>query len=377
MAEERRNIKYYNNLKAIVNDTFVNILNNCKGILLFAYNGTGKTRLSVEFKDYYKRQGTPNTLYFNAFTEDLFSWDNDLDNDENRVLKINSSSKFFEGFKELSLEDKIFSYLKLFADFQFKINYDLWTISFRKDILNPNYNPHNPNNSEPEVITAENIKISRGEEHIFIFCVFLAICDLVKEQNEAYKWVKNIYIDDPISSLDDNNAIALAYAIVSIIKGTADVKFLISTHHILFFNIMYNELNDYKFKSFFLHREKKIQGKYKLQSTSDTPFFSHIANISELKQISVSGDIKTYHFNMLRNIMEKTAAFFGQKEFSFCIKDMPDERKYARALNLLSHGNYSVFEPIEMVEDNKLFFKEVFDFFVDKYKFFLPEILTD
>jgi hypothetical protein len=75
--------------------------------------------------------------------------------------------------------------------------------------------------------------------------------------------------------------------------------------------------------------------------------------------------------------MEKTAAFFGQKEFSFCIKDMPDERKYARALNLLSHGNYSVFEPIEIVEDNKLFFKEVFDFFVDKYKFFLPEILTD
>ena len=27
---------------------------------------------------------------------------------------------------------------------------------------------------------------------------------------EAYKWVKYIYIDDPISSLDEHNAIAVA-----------------------------------------------------------------------------------------------------------------------------------------------------------------------
>ena len=50
-----------------------------KFILLYAYNGTGKTRLAWTFKDLGKqinRDGETthrDTLYFNAFTEDLFS----------------------------------------------------------------------------------------------------------------------------------------------------------------------------------------------------------------------------------------------------------------------------------------------------------------
>lgn len=64
----------------------------------------------MEFKDRGKKgkkQG--DTLYFNAYTEDLFHWDNDLKHDSDRILKINTESKFFNGFKELALEDKIFS----------------------------------------------------------------------------------------------------------------------------------------------------------------------------------------------------------------------------------------------------------------------------
>ena len=82
-------------------------------VLLYAYNGTGKTRLSMDFKEAGKRQngGNPDTLYFNAFTEDLFHWDNDLDNDSQRVLRINSASRFFSGIKELALEENIQSYL--------------------------------------------------------------------------------------------------------------------------------------------------------------------------------------------------------------------------------------------------------------------------
>ena len=50
--------------------------------LLFAHNGVGKTRLSVSFKDIRKSEGKDrDTLYFNAYTEDLFTWDNDLDRD--------------------------------------------------------------------------------------------------------------------------------------------------------------------------------------------------------------------------------------------------------------------------------------------------------
>lgn len=47
-------------------------------VIIYAYNGIGKTRLSRAFKDIGKtvRNDTRDTLYFNAFTEDLFVWDN-------------------------------------------------------------------------------------------------------------------------------------------------------------------------------------------------------------------------------------------------------------------------------------------------------------
>ena len=72
-------------------------------VLLYAFNGTGKTRLSTAFKDFGKvvdangEVQSRDTLYFNAFTEDLFSWDNDLENDEYRSLKLNAASSFFVG----------------------------------------------------------------------------------------------------------------------------------------------------------------------------------------------------------------------------------------------------------------------------------------
>ena len=64
-----------------------------KYALLYAFNGTGKTRLSMAFKNAGKQGDERDTLYFNAFTEDLFTWDNDLDTNSNRVLKINSDSR--------------------------------------------------------------------------------------------------------------------------------------------------------------------------------------------------------------------------------------------------------------------------------------------
>jgi type I restriction-modification system DNA methylase subunit len=90
-------------------------------ILAFAYNRTGKTRLSMEFKDIGKRKnnGQADTLYFNAYTEDLFTWDNDIENDTARGLKINQASRFFDGFKNEPLEPTIDEYLKRYADFDF------------------------------------------------------------------------------------------------------------------------------------------------------------------------------------------------------------------------------------------------------------------
>ncbi|KAA0127215.1 AAA family ATPase [Chryseobacterium sp. SN22] len=333
-------------------------LNDHLFVLLYAYNGTGKTRMSMAFKDYAKkRKKNPgaDTLYFNAFTEDLFSWDNDLANDTERVLKINASSKFFNGFKELALEEKIFAYLERYADFDFKIDYDNWKVIFSKGEQN-------------------HIKVSRGEENIFIWCVFLSICELVIEDSKSYEWVKYVYIDDPISSLDDNNAIAVASDLAQLLKKGKDrIKTVISSHHSLFFNVVCNELKQFKHKRYFLY--KNVDKGHILRPTDDTPYFHHVAILSELNRVKESGQINTYHFNMLRSILEKTSTFFGFTDFSECIKDIDDEVLYSRALNLLSHGKYSVYEPVEMGEDNKELFTRILQAFQDKYKFELPELL--
>lgn len=326
-------------------------------VLLFAYNGTGKTRLSMAFKDVGKNGRARDTLYFNAYTEDLFHWDNDLQNDSQRVLCINKESRFFDGFRELALEEKIFPYLARYADFDFRIDYEAWTVNFSRG-------------------NAERIKVSRGEENIFIWCVFLALVELAidAQPGQAYDWVEYLYIDDPISSLDDNNAIAVATDLVKLLRrGKSNLKTVISSHHGLFFNVMFNELKKLNTKSYFLHKAKDGEG-YTLRTTTDTPFFHHVAMLGELKAASQRGALYTHHFNTLRGILEKTAAFFGYDDFSECLGISGDEGLHARALNLLSHGRYSLYEPREMLDDNKILFNEILDGFLARYAFALPEL---
>ncbi|EOI6389132.1 AAA family ATPase [Yersinia enterocolitica] len=354
-------------------------LTNTDFVLLYAYNGTGKTRLSMAFKNKGKKKthrpfsvgdhvGQPlmieevqgDTLYFNAYTEDLFYWDNDLNGDIERVLRINSASKFFAGLRELALEEKIFAYLERYASFNFRIDYEQWTVTFYRE-------------------DATHIKVSRGEENIFIWCIYLAICELAIDSDEAspYSWVKYLYIDDPISSLDDNNAIAVASDLARLLRrGKGKLKTVISSHHGLFFNVMCNELKKAKPKTYFFYCEKSSDT-YTLRATEDTPFFHHVAMLSELQQAVASNKIYTHHFNMLRSILEKTSTFFGYSDFSDCIHGVDDEVLYSRALNLLSHGKHSTYQPREMVDDNRTLFKNILNAFLEKYQFALPELLAE
>lgn len=368
-----------------------NKLNEKKYILLFAYNGTGKTRLSMAFKNDGKKEVTHSldvngselyvnndedelaitsverdTLYFNAFTEDLFSWDNDLDNDAQRVLKINKDSRFFNGLQELEMENRIRPLLQRYADFDFLIDYKNWTVSFNREVK-----------SEDNSQMVQHIKVSRGEENIFVWCFFLAVAQLAIDEQEAYNWVKYIYVDDPISSLDDNNVIAVASHLAQLLKKENNkLKTVISSHHGLFFNVMCNELSKAA-KYMLCSHDGGV--KYTLKDTSDTPYFHHVATLKLLVKAAKRDEIYTYHFNILRNILEKTATFHGFKNFSACIKqdaDDPDGVVHARIINVLSHGNYSLYEPVEMLEENKKYFKKILNDFMENYRF-NPELFPE
>lgn len=339
-------------------------LQNKKCILLYAYNGTGKTRLSTEFKNLGKAGDERDTLYFNAFTEDLFSWDNDLANDRERVLKINRDSAFFAGLEQLEMDTRIRPLLSRYSDFDFRIDTTEWEVSFSRDLLT----------LEGDALAlhrVDDIKISRGEENIFIWCFFLAIVQLAMDDDGSgpYRWVKYVYIDDPISSLDEHNAIAVASHLAQLLKRESNrLKTVISTHHPLFFNVLANEFK--KANKYFLSRDGL--GAFEIRETGDTPFFHHVAALAELVRADREGRLYTHHFNMLRTVMEKTASFHGHKNFSACIRQDDDDEDavlYTRLVNIMSHGSYSLYEPQEMLDENKRYFRKILHGFIERYPF--------
>ena len=372
-------------------------LENKKFILLYAYNGTGKTRLSTTFKDLGKVVNTDDetehrdTLYFNAFTEDLFSWDNDLENDSERKLTLNTDSSFFAGLESMEMDNRIRALLDRYADFEFRIDTTTWEVAFARefrvkkdgtagDEVDSADAGQGEGEYEYETRREEAIKVSRGEENIFIWCFFLAIVELALDDDGTgpYDWVKHIYIDDPISSLDEHNAIAVANHLAKLLKRPESrLKTVISTHHTLFFNVLCNELN--KANMYFLSRDGSPEGLL-LRKTGDTPFFHHVAALAELYEVERDGRLYTHHFNMLRAILEKTASFHGYQKFSECIKRDADDEDgilHTRLINILSHGNYSLFEPREMLEENKRYFQKILHEFISQYPFNPALFLSD
>ena len=362
--------------------------------LLYAFNGTGKTRLSAAFKDLGKvvdendEVQSRDTLYFNAFTEDLFSWDNDLENDEHRTLKLNAASNFFVGLNELEIENRIRPLLDRYADFDFKINFafDERTgnitsaeVTFSRKVLRGV-------GDDARTDEVDGIKISRGEENIFIWCFFLAILQLALDDAEAYKWVEHVYIDDPISSLDEHNAIVVGNHLIQLYReAQRPIKTVVSTHHALFFNVLHYELRNHLGGQlqYILKRDRRTDGYLLAEQTGDTPQFYHVAALADLWLVAQSGQTKTFHFNILRTILEKTALFLGHRHFSECIKKAADDADgilHQRFVDLLSHGKYSMYEPTEMADDTKDYFITILRGFVEHHPFnreLLPEPAAD
>lgn len=252
----------------------------------------------------------------------------------------------------------------------------------------------------------ENIKISRGEERLFVWCFFRCILDQVIGGNDAYKDIEYIYIDDPMSSLDDNNVIAFAEQLYSVIrqqlKQEVDaqragkdnfrrIKFVVSSHHALFFHTMLHGLiGDRKLGRYYLSRNKQ-NGKLVLKRMDDnTPFYYNVAMMSEIKHAIKMGKLYTFHFTVLRSVMEKIKEFFGHRDFAVILKGIKykgqtydqtafseDELTefYSRVVNVLTHQG-SMFSPALMNEDNKELATSIFNHLVEKYQFVLPD-LTD
>lgn len=341
---------------------------NKKVTLLYAFNATGKTRLSMEFKDLVNEpkddEVIKHVVYYNAFTEDLFSWDNDLENDNKRKLKINKDSSFIELIERQGKENEIAERFKEFTSSKIEPNINTSTGEITFSL---------PTGDEEAV---ENIKISKGEESVFIWTVFFVLLEtIIAELNideindrstDEFNTIQYIFIDDPISSLDDNHAIDIALELKGVIgfSKNENLHFIISTHHSLFYNVLHTELP--KAKKFWLSRNKDKYSIVELKN-NETPFGYHLMLKEELKRAIKNNAIKRYHFNLMRNMLEKTAHFLGYNSWKDLINE-EDKDSYIKRINLYSHSNHSALEVKELEQHEKEFLKRIYEKFILEYK---------
>lgn len=356
--------------------------NKRKVQLIYAFNGTGKTRLSREFRhlvspknntDEQSIQTREKIIYYNAFTEDLFYWDNFGDFES--ILNIHNldENNFTDWIlQEQGQSNNIINYFQHYTNKQLNVNFDQYFSKVTFSIPDKN-----------------NIKISKGEESCFIWSVFYSLLQqVIDSQTEQNEWseedqnnfphnLEYVFIDDPVSSLDDNHLIELAVDIAQLIKKSKKsqlkLKFIITTHNPLFHNVLQNELNN---SCACLILNKQEDGTFVLEEQkSDAPFAYHLYLIKEMEQAIDNNQIKKYHFHFLRNVLEKTATFLGyHKWYDLLPKpknpSSDNQNPYKkRLLNLYSHSRHAEYESIKLSDDDKKMFSHLLRHLKDDYKF--------
>lgn len=415
---------------------------NKKVQLIYAFNGSGKTRLSRVFKhlvapknneadnDDEAELSRNKILYYSAFTEDLFYWDNDLEADAEPKLKIQPNT----------FTDWLISLLKeLGEDANIAANFQRYTASNANPVFNEEYKKkakdfdgkeveitipafleivfqvatHLPGganssgdsvNSGPVIAQGQYkaIKISKGEESNFIWSIFFTLLQQVistldepkveDRVTQKFNNLEYVFIDDPVSSLDDSHLIALAVDLANLIKSSRYVdgkglRFVVTTHSPLFYNVLFNELNNdlkkakpdgtstklYKRDQSEKYRlQKKSDGGFELLASNDHPFSYHLFLLSELRSAISTNQIRKFHFNFLRNILEKTATFLGYPRWEDLLEKtaggVPDPFA-SRILNLSSHSAHAGEEVAEIEDSDKERLAQLVLFLSETYRF--------
>lgn len=354
------------------------INSNKKAQLIYAFNGTGKTRLSREFKELVDPKNeaeegaglsSKKILYYSAFTEDLFYWDNDLQYDLEPKLKIHSNAFTEWVFTEQGQEPNVIRHFQHYTDERltplFNAQYTTKD-SDKKDIIIPAFSEVTFSYQRGNDEHSNNIKISKGEESCFIWSVFyslleevvevLNVADPIDRVTNKFDNLEYVFIDDPVSSLDDNHLIELAVNLAQLIKESkSDLKFVITTHNPLFYNVLHNEFKKATFKKYFLKKEE--DGQYSLtDQPNDAPFSYHLFLKAEIEKAIQTGQIQKYHFNFLRNILEKTSTFLGYENWGELLPKMEDGKANpyeSRIINISSHSKHSAEEIVELTENDK------------------------
>ncbi|EFL78691.1 AAA family ATPase [Actinobacillus pleuropneumoniae] len=409
--------------------------------VIYAFNGTGKTRLSMEFKKLVSPKGilekeiekekdkikefnerlerakeqeekeketcyenikimesniqdkekelneAPNSrtkiLYYNALTEDLFYWNNENQDEFEPILKIQENKFIPWVLYNIEGDYKITDIFQKYINNKLSPKFSKSTVT-EKELEKVMSNEVTFSYGTGDDNSSKKIKISQGEERNFIWSIFYALINEVfdnlneEKDNSKFKELEYVFIDDPVSSLDDNYLIQLAVELSSLIKknNLSKVKFIITTHNPLFYNVLVNELdrNDkyYNYKgsnSLCSILTLMEDGKYELKSSNDSPFSYHLYLKREIESAINKDDIQKFHFHFLRQILEKLSTFLGYKDWAKTLEGIDDSEYVERILNLSSHAKQSGEESSIIKETDKRLLKDIIDFINKKFHF--------
>ncbi|CAI8747709.1 Anticodon nuclease [Pseudomonas sp. IT-P253] len=336
--------------------------------LIYAFNGTGKTRLSREFKqliapkadaseegDSADQPGLSRNkiLYYSAFTEDLFYWDNDLADDAEPKLKIQPNTFTDWVLMDQGQDQNIITTFQRYTNDKLTPRFNAERKEQDKDgneVTIKAFSEVTFSMERGDTTNSGNLKISKGEESNFIWSIFYTLLEQVigvlnvaepaDREIDQFNQLEYVFIDDPVSSLDENHLIQLAVNLGQLINSSeSSIKFIVSTHNALFYNVLYNEVgakSGYIFSRLddgtFVHEEKK--------GDSNKSFSYHLHIKTIIEQAVATNSVQRYHFALLRNLYEKTANFLGYQKWSELLPE--DKKAYAaRVMNFYPHNTLS------------------------------------
>lgn len=370
--------------------------------LIYAFNASGKTRLSREFRELIDPKPEeraddrrPKVLYYNAFTEDLFYWDNDLDGDTERKLRIHPNAYTKLALESLGLDRAITTVFQHYTEPNLtpRFNEEYKTKGKDdKEVTVPAFSEVTFSLERGTDTSSGNLKISKGEESNFIWSVFYCLLDQVistrntpdvdERVTDQFNDLEYIFIDDPVSSLDDNHLIQLAVDIAELVRRSDNetgLKFIITTHNPLFFNVLFNELNLARKQDSARLLSRLDDGTFSLETKngdSNKSFSYHLYLKQTLEQAIAADKIERYHFTLLRNLYEKTSNFLGYPRWSELLPG--DQQLYLnRIIQFTSHSTLSSEAIAEPSPQEKQTVKLLLDHLRNNYSYWQEEARND
>lgn len=331
-------------------------LDKQRSVLIYAPNATGKTRLT----QYLKEHDSEGVLLYNSFVEDVFTWDNDR-----VVFQMNKHSELFESIVTQGLDGAIINNFQRFSNEKIepRIDFETGEIGFGL---------HTGDDS-----SVDRIKISRAEESIFIWSVYFSVLieaiDALDDISDSFSATDRgglnlVVIEDPVSSMDDMRIVSVALELAGLVKRASEleIKFVITTHHAMFFNIMHNQLKRNRNKSHVLMRGS-VAGWTLAEQRNDSPFSYHLGIVKDIQKAICANAIERSHFNQFRALLEKTANFLGYSKGWGSLLTGPDAELLTQILNLYSHDRFADIESSMVYEEYKQAFKDAFQDFLTKF----------